>query len=489
MPLLCSVAEEGAITHCSDSPSRAALAAPHHHFTVDGESYFFASESLHVLRGTPLTQAIMRRAGSDAFTGSPEPVFDGEELAAQTERLHELGFLRYPGEATAEPDVESGAAVTFMINVSQRCNLTCSYCYVNEGQFDYPERPIKRMKRETFGALVPRIFALFPNLQSYSFHYYGGEPLMNFPAIETISCAAVEHARAREVEVHFYITTNGTLIDDKIADFFDRLRFNVYFSIDGDKETHDQYRKYRDGRGSFDDVIRNFRLLRARPHVHMIGSSVVRDGFSLGEAIGFLAQQGADSCKAERVRLNDGVAGALSERGRERYLRDTRDLIRHYVEEISVGRMPMDYRLTPKILQLLLRKRRNFFCLAGERMFGIAANGEIYPCALHVGRAQGLLGSLADGVNAELAKDFRRRFSADTQPRCGECWARNLCGGGCSAMVDRFGHDDCEALRAEAEAAIVVYAYFAESDPLQLLALVDPRIVSWMNDANERGDE
>ena len=55
-------------------------------------------------------------------------------------------------------------------------------------------------------------------------------------------------------------------------------------------------------------------------------------------------------------------------------------------------------------------------------------------------------------------------------------------------MVDRFGQEDCEALRAEAEAAIVVYAHFAEHDPLQLLALVDPQIVSWMNHVDTRGD-
>ena len=48
-------------------------------------------------------------------------------------------------------------------------------------------------------------------------------------------------------------------------------------------------------------------------------------------------------------------------------------------------------------------------------------------------------------------------------------------------MIDRFGHEDCEALRAEAEAAIVVFDRFAEPEPMQLLTLVDPNIVAWMN--------
>ena len=46
-------------------------------------------------------------------------------------------------------------------------------------------------------------------------------------------------------------------------------------------------------------------------------------------------------------------------------------------------------------------------------------------------------------------------------------------------MVDRFGHEDCAALRSEAEAAIAVFAHF-EDDAMRLLALLDPEIVAWM---------
>jgi uncharacterized protein len=155
--------------------------------------------------------------------------------------------------------------------------------------------------------------------------------------------------------------------------------------------------------------------------------------------------------------------------------------IHHYIEAIDNRRKPMDFRFTPKILQLLLRKRRNFFCGAGERMFGVAANGEICPCALHVGRAHALLGSMKQGVDEERAAKFRETYSSDFQSGCSKCWARNLCGGGCSAMVDRFGHEDCAALRAEAEAAIVVFMHYAERDATQLLALVDPDIVRWID--------
>lgn len=459
---------------------------PHHRFEFDGNRYLLVTDTLRVMREDALTSQILNVATSSNLASAlaaaiAAPDADAPTFEARVEELRDHGVLVEDGAAPKELDVGTGTTATFMINVSQRCNLTCAYCYVNEGRFDYPEAPIKKMPRATFEALVPRVFALFPGYHSYAFHFYGGEPLLNFAAIRVICEAASEIAKAHGANLQFYITTNGTLINEEIADFFDRFGFNVYFSIDGDKSSHDQYRKYRNGKGSFDDVMRNFDLLKSRPHIHIIGSSVVRDGFSLGEAIAFLQQHGADSCKAERVRLGDGAAGALQGAERDRYLRDTRDLVNHYVDAIANGRKPMDFRLISKILQLLLRKRRSAFCAAGERMFGIAANGEIYPCALHVGRANSKLGTLAQGVDRETARDFRRRYSAQSQARCQDCWARNLCGGGCSAMIDRFGHEDCEALRAEAEAAIVVFDHFAKPDPMQLLTLVDPNIVAWMN--------
>jgi len=467
-------------------------ATPHHRFEINGIRYLFGTDNLRVAREDAWTREELRCAEGgiaqdvlvSELAGRGFDIKTSEDKVAQ---LRASGFLIERGCAPIELEAGQGDCVTFMVNVSQRCNLTCSYCYVNQGLFDYEEKPVKKMRRETFETVVPRVFRMFPDNESYAFHFYGGEPLMNFVAIREMSEAALDHAKMSGARLQFYITTNGTLITEEVADFFDRFRFNVYLSVDGDKASHDEYRTYHNGRGSFDDVMKSFELLRSRPHVYVIGSSVIRDGFSLGEAIGFLADHGADMCKAERVRLAEGASGALTKSQRDRYLRDTRDLIEHYIEAISHGRTAMDYRLTPKILQLLMRRRRTFFCAAGERMFGIAANGEIYPCALHVGRRRAMLGSLDDGIDGELANAFRRKYSAQNQPRCATCWARNLCGGGCSAMVDRFGHEDCEALRAEAEAAIVVFDHFATNDPLQLLALVSPEIVAWMNSPEEQG--
>ena len=326
---------------------------------------------------------------------------------------------------------------------------------------------------------VDRIHEKFPGFHIYGYHFYGGEPLLNFKAIRTIVEKAEEKARASQTETDYHITTNGTLLSEEIADFMDKHRFTVYYSIDSNKDNHDELRKYLDGTGSYDDVQRNLALLKQRPGIHLIGSSVVREGNSLTTAIEDLKAKGSRQCKAERVRLHDDDPLALVEEDFDQYLEDVQRLAEHYISYIEKGEKPLDYRLTSKILQLLTQKRRDFFCPAGDRMFGVSSNGELYPCALHVGRPNSILGDIDAGPDPARVAAFRQKYSAEGQDICRSCWNKTLCGGGCSAMVDRFGHEKCDSLKAESEAALMVYQHFARTDPIKLLTLISPKVVQW----------
>jgi uncharacterized protein len=188
--------------------------------------------------------------------------------------------------------------------------------------------------------------------------------------------------------------------------------------------------------------------------------------------------------KAERVRLSHGDALDVDGEEYNAYLKDIEELSEHYIESLSATRRPKDYRLSARILQLLTRTRRISFCSAGERMFGVSGNGEIYPCALHVGRPGAKLGNLWEGVAGDAQKVFFQKFHLENQDECKTCWSRYLCGGGCSAMVDRFNKDDCAAIKAESEAAITVFNHFKDGDEHRLYGLVSPKIVDWIENEN-----
>lgn len=470
-------------------------AAEYHHFQIHNRWLLFDVNALTVLLSGPLDRTILELAvdGADVqqiVEGAAATGAKKQDVTERVEILIEHRFLLPPGETPhlAELRVPTAYA-TFMVNVSQRCNLTCPYCYVNKGLFDYEEKPIPRMQATTADQIVEKIFENFPGFETYGYHFYGGEPLMNFDSIQRIVAGAEAKAQETGTQTDYHITTNGTLLSSEIADFMDEHRFTVYFSIDGDEENHDELRKYVNGKGSFRDVERNLAYLRTKQGVHLIGSSVIRKGFSLGKAIDLLEDHGAQQCKAERVRLHDGDDLSLQGNEHDAYIRDIEGLIEHYIKYLSSGRKPMDFRLSSKILQVLTKSRRNFFCPAGERMFGVSANGELYPCALHVGRPQSKIGDIWNGIDRKKQKTFRAKFSPENQEDCRTCWTRHLCGGGCSAMVDRFGHEDCRSLRAESEAAIVIYQHFTERDQLQLYGLVSPKLVKWANGELEDADE
>ena len=456
----------------------------------------FDVNALTVLRSSPL-DGVALKAASGGGASVHELVdrlvaggADRSEAQARIEVLCEHRFLLPEGEEPELPPVgRPSAHATFMVNVAQRCNLTCPYCYVNKGLFDYEEKPIARMQAPTADGIVDQIHTAFPGFETYGYHFYGGEPLMNFDAIERVVAAAVTKAEATNTKAEYFITTNGTLLTKSVADFMDAHRFTVYFSIDGDQETHDELRKFVNGRGSFKVVEKNLAYLRTKPGVHLIGSSVIRKGFPLEKAIDLLESHGARQCKAERVRLFDDDELALRGSEHAAYLSDIEALFDEYVDALDAGRKPMDYRLTSKVLQLLTKTRRDFFCPAGERMYGVSADGEVYPCALHVGRPQSKLGDLATGVDPERRKAFRSKFSWQSQPDCQGCWTRHLCGGGCSAMVDRFGHENCASLRAESEAAIAIYQHFADEDVVRLYGLVSPKIAKWVSGEIDDADE
>lgn len=367
---------------------------------------------------------------------------------------------------------------TFMVNVAQTCNLRCRYCYTHEGRFDFDTVEKMRLSPHDARRLVHVARQWFPNATVQCFHFYGGEPLINFPAIQ----ALVEETGTMpgDCRFEFAITTNGTLLGPAIADFLDEHHFVVFFSIDGPASIHNQLRIFDNGQGSFEVVKRNLDYLVTKQNIKLVGSSVIRGGWTLPDAERFLTALGVNAFKAERVRVSDCDPLALGPEERQAYINDLDTLFEIYVDALEQNRKPLDYRLSAKILQLWTRTRRTTFCPAGERMFGVTTDGKIYPCALHAGRPRALLGTITKGLEPETNRLFRHRISIAGQPHCHLCWARHLCGGGCSAMVDRFGQEDCDILKKKAEIAIAIYDEIVHRDPLKLLNLVSPSAVRWV---------
>lgn len=124
------------------------------------------------------------------------------------------------------------------LNLTQRCNLKCRYCFVKQQPKD--------MTLEVAKDSVDWLIKNCKEGQKPSINFFGGEPLLKY---DDIIVPLVEEYGDK---VTWSITTNGLLLTQDRIDWMKSKDFGFLLSIDGDKKTQDYNRPCHDGRSSFD---------------------------------------------------------------------------------------------------------------------------------------------------------------------------------------------------------------------------------------------
>jgi uncharacterized protein len=142
------------------------------------------------------------------------------------------------------------------------CNLCCKYCFFLSKENLYAERESPLMSDTTLEAHIAQLMASSPGPQ-VDVAWQGGEPMLRgLDFFKRSVELAQRYRQPRHHRVLHTIQTNGTLIDDEWAAFFKANDCLVGLSIDGPRALHDVYRIDKQGRGSFDDVLRGWNCLR-----------------------------------------------------------------------------------------------------------------------------------------------------------------------------------------------------------------------------------
>lgn len=146
---------------------------------------------------------------------------------------------------------------TFLLKVSSRCNLDCSYCYVfklaDQSWIDQPHL----MTPEIWQTLARKIktYAVTHELQSIGINLHGGEPLLlGKEKTELLLYDLHSIIDKAGINVSYGLQTNGTLLDQEWLDLFHKFNVRIGISIDGNQTTHDKNRKYHSGKGSYSAV-------------------------------------------------------------------------------------------------------------------------------------------------------------------------------------------------------------------------------------------
>ena len=181
------------------------------------------------------------------------------------EGFNERGFLhklmqRYKKE------VKNGHLINFLsLVMSEVCNFSCSYCFANKKLIDngFSNQRCELMGFKTAQKAVDIFFELMKehDKQDVTINFGGGEPLLNFKTILQV-LSYVKRKYFRQHNITFVLNTNCSKITKRIASVLKQYKVSIAASLDGLKPGNDAVRIYRDGRGTFDDILKGWKMLK-----------------------------------------------------------------------------------------------------------------------------------------------------------------------------------------------------------------------------------
>lgn len=330
------------------------------------------------------------------------------------------------------------------IEVTSACNFRCEYCvysgkYENQRPHDY-----QNMDVTTVFKAIDKYYELIEEGIEYNsdrtpvISYYGGEPLVKFDLIKKCT----EYAKEKfDNNILFTITTNGSLMNDDVIDFFVNEKFNVVVSIDGYKENHNRNRKDVKGNATFDSVIENARKLFLKQGTPVF-TSVVFDydtDFVLMEK--FFRDNDFLVC------LSINSVNPYSTTYFDKYTVDSYDRFKAKLDilmkefELSVvdneanplafmSRTFGDICTSSFMRQCDISKKNNKIikhtgaCVPGNKIF-VDVNGNFYICE-KVGRSI-VIGNVEEGINYEKCAQVVNRYNNLVVHKCRNCVIRNNC--------------------------------------------------------------
>ncbi len=403
---------------------------------------------------TPLTAAEIQEAYSELYSLYQEGLLFSEE-----EQLPES--LIKPAESPIK---------ALCLHVSHDCNLRCSYCFAQTGDFGTVR---SLMDAETARKAIDFVIEHSGKRRNIEVDFFGGEPLMAMDTVRETVKYAREQACKYDKQFRFTITTNGVLLTDDTIEYLNREMSNIVLSLDGRKQVNDDMRKTVTGGGSYDMVLPKMQKLvqnRSPEKDYYVRGTYTAKNLDFVEDVLALYHAGFDQISVEPVTAPDGCGYEIKQsdlpRIRDEYhkLAQTMAEMRKKGTGFNFFHFNVDLEQGPCVIKRLRG------CGAGCEYVAVTPEGDIYPCHQFVGEKDYYMGNVKNGsFSREQAREFAG-VNVYTRPACRDCWAKYYCSGGCSAAnyhahgrIDQSYEIGCELEKMRLECAL----YLAALDSLE----------------------
>lgn len=347
-------------------------------------------------------------------------------LVAEGETETPAPAAKAPGKPPACP------VVNMALFLTQTCNMRCVYCFGKGGE--YGERGV--MSRETAITAVDWLMANSLDAKMVHIGFFGGEPLLNFSLLRQVVAYAKEQARVYDKVVKFNMTTNGSLLTNKIIAYLKQEQVDTLVSFDGPPEVQDKQRPFKNGRGSYNRIYANVQRLRKVFPKLMARATVWGDGEPFAIRRGM---EQAGFCYCHLSPASPVILKGPEQKGEETTRKEAAERMLAYRRDeaarlfMAISQRNLDVTEPPQELVrlsgLVDGNKRHAGCGIGRGLHAVAVNGEVYPCHRFVGLEQVRLGHIRD-YHVNGLNDYHRAV-VENLPVCRACWARYFCGGGC----------------------------------------------------------
>lgn len=369
-----------------------------------------------------------------------------------------------------------------ILQVTQSCNLRCSYC-IYSGCYENRAHSQKMMPMWMAKKSIDYLASHSQDSKEVIISFYGGEPLLRFDFIQ--ECISYAKVKLFGKPMRFNITTNGTLLTDKMIQFFVAENVYIMFSLDGPPEIHDRNRRFAStNQGSFAKLYNNIRLIYNKYYKYYIDhvsfNAVVdtKNGFSLLNK--FVMENPLFNKAYYAASLVNSRYAIHHDEATDQFTNEWNyESFKFFLSKL--GKIPCE-KTSPlqktvfnaMCAACLGRKFENLCelpekwhhggpCLPGALRLFVTANGDLYPCErLSESSTASRIGNIEKGIDVERAKSVLNVELA-MKDKCKDCWAYRhctICVGavdGLDCLDGRLAEQECREVRFSTEKAFKDY--------------------------------
>lgn len=319
-----------------------------------------------------------------------------------------------------------------MLSPTSNCQLACTYCYIRGG--DKPRNMSSDIAKAAIDFTVKN--ALDRGMSYYSLGFHGqGEPTLNWKLFKEAVIYAIEKCRINNFIPTFSVVSNGILNEEKI-NFLRKYKFNITLSCDGLKRVMDIQRPLRNGKSSFDEIIRTMNSFDEKGIVYSIRSTITDLNIDeMSDFVTFLNER--TSCKQVFFEPVFDLGRAKDNKINNSFVLSK--FVKNFLEAQKLGskiNINVDYS-SCKISGL-----RSSYCGAygSELTFVVSAEGNVSSCFQVLDLSDPRSKTFIYGRYDENSRSFKFKnrilekllsLNVSKIKYCEECFIKWNCGGGC----------------------------------------------------------